>query len=352
MKSKLFIAVGAFTVAFALTLTLRSQSDEPVLRVGHGVTAPRPLNRPAPEYSVEAVQAGLEGTCILSVVVNSEGKPEHINVSRSLGKGLDEKSIEALRNWTFEPARKDGKPVAVQISVVMTFRLGKHVVMTPEVRKALARAQKGQAEFRRNAFKWVYRVEDATVPPLCGLTTQEDDDLAVRSISELRTDVQAYRLTSIAFTKNKTLTNATALRSLFPIQDGELFDPRKIADGLRGLKKAYGSQGFVSFKASIEPEIDDAHRSIALRIECDEGRQFYVDHINMRGLDESTFEKVRKSLYVRPGDLYNERLANLWLEKNSRLIAPDKSLRDRITLDVDENLGTLVMTYDFTHCTN
>ena len=76
MKSKLFIALNAFTVAFALTLTLRSRSDQPVLWVGHGVTAPRPLNNPDPEYSEEAREAGLEGTCILSVVVNSEGKPE------------------------------------------------------------------------------------------------------------------------------------------------------------------------------------------------------------------------------------------------------------------------------------
>ena len=94
------------------------------------------------------------------------------------------------------------------------------------------------------------------------------------------------------------------------------------------------------------------HRSIALRIECDEGRQFSVDHVNIQGLDENTFEKVRKSLYVKPGDIYNEQLANLWLEKNSRLIAPEKSLRDRIKLDVNENLRTLVMTYDLRHCAN
>ena len=352
MKSKLFIAVGAFMIAFALTLTLRSQSGEPVLRVGHGVTAPRPVNRPDPEYSEEARQAGLEGTCILSVVVNSEGKPEHINVSRSLGKGLDEKSIEAVRNWTFEPARKVGKPVAVQINVVVTFRLGKHA-MTPDVRKRLERLQKEQAEFQRNAWKRVSRVEDVTGrPPLCHLTTQADDDPAVPTISELKSDVQGYRLTSITFTKNKTLTNATALRSLFPIQDGEPFDPRKVAAGLRNLRAAYHVQGFVSFKSSVEPRVDGSQRSIALQIECDEGQQFFVDHINIQGLDERTFERVRKSLYVKPGDLYNERLASFWLEKNSRLIAPDKSLRERIKLDVNENLGTLVMTYDFTRCVN
>ena len=229
MKSNIFIAVGAFMVAFALTLTVRSQSDEPVLRVGHGVTAPRPLNRPDPGIQKKHAKQVLKVPAFLSVVVNSQGKPEHINVSRSLGRDLT-KSIEALRNWTFEPARKDGKPVAVQIKVVMTFRTGKHVVMPPELRKRLERLQKEQAEFQRNAWKRVYRVEGATGrPPLCYLATQADDDPAVPSISELKSNVQGYRLASITFTKNKTLSNATAFRSRFPIQDGEPFDPRKVS---------------------------------------------------------------------------------------------------------------------------
>lgn len=107
----------------------------------------------------------------------------------------------------------------------------------------------------------------------------------------------------------------------------------------------------MSFKSSVDPEIEDSHGSIALRINCDEGRQFYVDPINMAGLDENTFQGLRKSTYLKPGDLYNERLATLFLEKNPQLIAPDNSVRDRMKLDVNESLGTVVMTYDFTGCT-
>jgi hypothetical protein len=57
--------------------------------------------------------------------------------------------------------------------------------------------------------------------------------------------------------------------------------------------------------------------------------------------DERTFEKVRKMLFFRPGDQHNENLACLW--KNSRL-TPDNSVRDRVKLDVNENVGTVVMT--------
>jgi TonB family protein len=351
MKSKLFIALSTFTVVFVLMLTLRSQTDQPVLRVGHGVIAPRPLNHPNPEYSEEARQAGLQGNCVLSLIVNSEGKPENVNVSRSLGMGLDEKAMEAVRRWTFEPARKDGKPVAVQISVVVTFRIGKDAaMMTPNAREALERAQKAGEEVRRNAWQRVYRVEDSTAASLCHSKYKEDEDDAPVSISGLKTDVREYRLESITFTNNKTLTNAATLRSLFPIDDGEPFDASKVADGLQTLKRVYHTQGFVSFKSSVNPEIDDSHRSVVLQIKCEEGRQFYVDHINIAGLNERTFQKIRKSLYVKPGDLYNERLASLWLEKNSRLIAPDKSVRNRMKLDANEDVGTVVMTYDFTRC--
>jgi len=265
--------------------------------------------------------------------------------------GLDEKSVEALRNWTFEPARKDGKPVAVQINVVMTFRVGKGTaLMTPSAKAALERAQEWRDEFRRRR---VYRVESATTARQCRSTQTEDNDYpAPISISGLKTDVRQYRLESISFTNNRTITNVAAFRSLFPIQDGEPFDPRKVADGLQKLKEAYRIQGFVSFKSSVDPEIDDLRGSITLRIDCDEGHQFYVDHINIEGLDEHTFQNVGKSLYLQPGDIYNERLANLWLEKNSRLIPPDGSPSPRMTVEADGEAGTLVMTYDFRRCTD
>lgn len=344
MQSKVFVAISTLAIFLNVSSAARSDSD-PIYRVGHGVTAPRPLNRPNPEYSEEARRAGLQGKCVLSLVVNREGKPENVTVSRSLGMGLDEKSIEAVRNWTFEPARKDGKPVAVRVHVVMTFRLG----VKPD-RATLKRLRKADAEAHRIQWERVYRVEGDSPAPLCHSTQQRDEDEVAQLSLGLNADPRQYELESITFTDNKPLTNAADLRALFPIKDGEPFDKRKVADGLQELKKVYGSMGFVSFKASVDPEIDNLHRRIALTIKCEVGRQFYVDHINMAGLDEETFQELRNGLYVKPGERYNERLANLWLEKNSALIAPDNSIRDRIKLDVNERVGTLVLTYDFTRC--
>jgi TonB family protein len=92
-------------------------------RVGNGVSAPRALDTPDPEYSEEARKAKYQGTVVLWLVVGPDGKPRDIKVARALGMGLDQKAIEAVRNWKFEPAMKDGKPVAVQINVEVNFRL-------------------------------------------------------------------------------------------------------------------------------------------------------------------------------------------------------------------------------------
>jgi TonB family protein len=92
-------------------------------RVGGGVSAPRALYAPDPEYSEEARKAKYQGTVVLWVVVGPDGRPRDIRVARSLGLGLDEKAIDAVRQWKFDPARKDGSPVAVQINVEVNFRL-------------------------------------------------------------------------------------------------------------------------------------------------------------------------------------------------------------------------------------
>jgi len=94
-----------------------------VYHVGGGVSAPRPIYSPDPDYSEEARKAKYQGVVVLWVVVGPDGRTHDIRVYRSLGMGLDEKAIEAIRTWKFEPARKDGIPVAVQVNIEVSFRL-------------------------------------------------------------------------------------------------------------------------------------------------------------------------------------------------------------------------------------
>ena len=94
-----------------------------IFHVGGGVSAPRVIYQVDPEFSEEARKAKYQGTCTLLVVVDASGRPTNIRVGSSLGMGLDEKAIEAVRKWRFEPAQKDGHPVNVDIAVEVDFHL-------------------------------------------------------------------------------------------------------------------------------------------------------------------------------------------------------------------------------------
>ncbi len=94
-----------------------------VFRVGGGVSAPKPIYAPDPEYSDEARKMKYQGVVVLALVVDPNGRARDIRVSRGVGLGLDEKAMEAVKLWRFEPAKKDGQAVAVAITVEVSFNL-------------------------------------------------------------------------------------------------------------------------------------------------------------------------------------------------------------------------------------
>lgn len=94
-----------------------------VYRPGGGVSTPVPIFSPQPEYSARARQRMLQGTVMVSVVVDPNGNPENPEVVSSLGWGLDEKAIEDVLQWRFMPGKKDGRPVPVQVRIAVSFHL-------------------------------------------------------------------------------------------------------------------------------------------------------------------------------------------------------------------------------------
>jgi TonB family protein len=90
---------------------------------GGALTQPQVLTKVDPEYSEEARKVRLQGTVRLRIVVNTHGEAENIVVSQSLGLGLDDRAMEALRKWKFLPAKLNGKPTAVVAYVDVNFRL-------------------------------------------------------------------------------------------------------------------------------------------------------------------------------------------------------------------------------------
>jgi TonB family protein len=88
-----------------------------------GTKAPKLVYGPDPAYSEAARAAKYQGTLLLGVIVGSNGSPQDVWVARKLGLGLDQKAIETVRQWKFEPATRDGKPVAVILNVEVAFHL-------------------------------------------------------------------------------------------------------------------------------------------------------------------------------------------------------------------------------------
>jgi TonB family protein len=88
-----------------------------------GLINPVALYRPEPDYSEDARKAKLQGTVLLEVVVDQNGRPQIRKVLQSLGLGLDEQAIKAVSTWRFKAGTMDGKPVPVLINVYVSFRL-------------------------------------------------------------------------------------------------------------------------------------------------------------------------------------------------------------------------------------
>lgn len=90
---------------------------------GNGISVPRAIYSPEPEFSEEARKSKYQGEVTLLATIGADGRTRDVVVVRSLGMGLDEKAIEAVRTWRFEPAIKDGRPVAVQMNIIVNFHL-------------------------------------------------------------------------------------------------------------------------------------------------------------------------------------------------------------------------------------
>ena len=94
-----------------------------IYHVGEGVSRPRAIYTPEPEFSEEARKAKYQGVVVLTIVVGQDGRVYSPRILRSLGMGLDEKAIEGVKTWKFDAAKKDGHPVAVEMNVEVAFNL-------------------------------------------------------------------------------------------------------------------------------------------------------------------------------------------------------------------------------------
>jgi protein TonB len=90
---------------------------------GAVTTQPVLLTKKEPDYSEEARKVRLQGTVALVIEIDARGIPQNIRVWQGLGFGLDERAVDAVRSWRFQPATRNGKPVPSGARVDVSFRL-------------------------------------------------------------------------------------------------------------------------------------------------------------------------------------------------------------------------------------
>jgi TonB family protein len=124
-RTSRFAVVMALVVGVvASSVPLAAMQGSRAYKVGdEGVTPPVPVSKTKAEYTPDAMRRKIEGSVILQAIVTEQGLADSIVVTQSLDDGLDAQAVEALSGWRFEPGRKDGAPVPVEISVEVRFVL-------------------------------------------------------------------------------------------------------------------------------------------------------------------------------------------------------------------------------------
>jgi len=116
-------ALQVLLVGFLVSSASLIAQDAP--EAGPGVSMPVLIKEVRPQYTPEAKAAGIEGEVQMSAVVIRDGTVGEVTITRSLDSkfGLDDEAVKAAKLWRFEPGKKDGKPVAVRVTIEMAFTL-------------------------------------------------------------------------------------------------------------------------------------------------------------------------------------------------------------------------------------
>ena len=123
MRLLLSLLVTVLLVTLSVSAQTPALTSEPVYDQGNGVSRPRIREPVYVRYSPEAARKKLRGIIRLRAVVSTDGTTRDVELVSGLEQQMDENAVAALKQWKFEPGQREGKPVAVRITVEMTFTL-------------------------------------------------------------------------------------------------------------------------------------------------------------------------------------------------------------------------------------
>jgi TonB family protein len=315
----LFCALSAVGVQAQVSQDPGVPATNPIapLKVGVDATLPRATNSPEPEYSEEARAAGLQGTCVLSLVVGADGKPRDIAVVRRLGMGLDEKAVEAVRAWTFEPARKEGVPVAAKIHIQVSFRLyGK---LPPERLKQLTKAN---AETRLRMQGLIYRVSDERPPRTCRTSNADEKEHSGPTI----------KIAKLSFEGDLTMSATERAQVISRLISQQTYSGNReeaTSQVLESVRSAWEDHGYLEVKVHGEAKTLSpipADERLAIAVHVDEGPQYRLESIRFKN-NRAFLNKDRQVVIGNRIDV-------------ERLLGPEGTSRiEQVVAFVDEAFG-------------
>jgi Surface antigen variable number repeat len=161
---------------------------------------------------------------------------------------------------------------------------------------------------------------------------------------------EQYRLGKITFSGNTAIDDTKALRNLFHLREGDLFSRAEFGEGLDNLRNAYLRIGFLNFTSIPNTQIDERTHTISLAIDMDEGKQFFISSIDVVGLDGQASQSVLQESRLKPGDVYDQKLADFFLREHASLLPPGISPASRVRLHYNESAGTVALGFGFRRC--
>jgi len=93
---------------------------ETVYALGPGIVPPKLTRQVSPTYSGKGV--GASGGVLVELVVSAQGLPEKVRIVRGLDSDTNQSTVDAVKQWRFKPALKENVPVAVRLTVEVSFR--------------------------------------------------------------------------------------------------------------------------------------------------------------------------------------------------------------------------------------
>ena len=138
------------------------------------------------------------------------------------------------------------------------------------------------------------------------------------------------------------------LRSLFPLQEGDILDAHRVRQGLVALHDLYADNGYIDIMATPIMDVDDEHQLISLRVQLHEQKQYRIGKLAISGLDATTKNALIWKL--KSGDIFNSQLFEAFFKDNESLLPAGTSPSNSSEIVRNTKNGTVDISFKFSPC--